>query len=79
MKLTKISTILASLIFATSLSTAATLVDLKGTKGLPDKELGAMVEKLSSIGFEAVGKNEHIEIHYNNKYKQKNLDLLNFY
>ena len=79
MKLTKISTILASLILATSLSTAATLVDLKGTKGLPDKELGAMVEKLSSIGFEAVGKNEHIEIHYNNKYKQKNLDLLNFY
>jgi len=55
------------------------LVDLQGTKGQPDKELGAMVEKLNSIGFDAVGKNEHIETHYYNKYKQKNLDLLNFY
>ncbi|MCK5854528.1 MAG: hypothetical protein KAG56_04855 [Sulfurovaceae bacterium] len=79
MKLIKISTILASLVLTVSLSGAATLVELQGTKGQPDKELGAMIEKLNSIGYDAVGKNEHIEIHYNNKYKQKNLDLLNFY
>jgi uncharacterized protein (DUF302 family) len=79
MRLIKISTILASLVLATSLASSATLVDLQGTKGQPDKELGAMVEKLNSIGYDAVGKNEHIETHYYNKYKQKNLDLLNFY
>ena len=72
--------IVASLIVVATLSYGGgTLVDLHGTKGQPDKELSAMVKKLSSIGFEAVGKNEHIETHYYNKYKEKNLDLLNFY
>jgi len=79
MRLIKISAILASLVLSTSFSGASTLVELQGTKGQPDKELGAMIEKLNSIGFDAVGKNEHIETHYYNKYKQKNLDLLNFY
>jgi uncharacterized protein (DUF302 family) len=80
MRLKKISTVVASLILSASLATASgTLADLQGTKGQPDKELGAMVKKLNSIGFDAVGKNEHIETHYYNKYKEKNLDLLNFY
>jgi len=80
MKLKKISTVVASLLLSVSLATASgTLADLHGTKGQPDKELGAMVKKLNSIGFDAVGKNEHIETHYYNKYKEKNLDLLNFY
>ncbi len=80
MKLKKISTVVASLLLSASLATASgTLADLHGTKGQPDKELGAMVKKLNSIGFDAVGKNEHIETHYYNKYKEKNLDLLNFY
>jgi uncharacterized protein (DUF302 family) len=80
MGLKKISTVVASLILSASLATASgTLADLQGTKGQPDKELGAMVKKLNSIGFDAVGKNEHIETHYYNKYKEKNLDLLNFY
>ncbi len=72
--------IVASLIIVATLSYGnGLLVDLHGTKGQPDKELGAMVKKLGTIGFEAVGKNEHIETHYYNKYKEKNLDLLNFY
>ncbi len=72
--------VVASLIMVATLSySSGTLVDLHGTKGQPDKELGAMVKKLNTIGFEAVGKNEHIETHYYNKYKEKNLDLLNFY
>jgi uncharacterized protein (DUF302 family) len=80
MRLKKISTVVTSLILSASLATASgTLADLQGTKGQPDKELGAMVKKLNSIGFDAVGKNEHIETHYYNKYKEKNLDLLNFY
>ncbi len=76
----EISKIVASLVIGATLSYGSgTLTNLQGTKGQPDKELGAMVKKLNSIGFDAVGKNEHIETHYYNKYKEKNLDLLNFY
>ncbi len=80
MKFKEIFRVVALLIiFATLSYGSSSLALLHGTKGQPDKELGAMVKKLSSIGFEAVGKNEHIETHYYNKYKEKNLDLLNFY
>jgi len=76
----EISKIVATLILSATFSYGSgVLADLHGTKGQPDKELGAMVKKLNSIGFEAVGKNEHIEMHYYGKYKVKNLDLLNFY
>ena len=76
----EISKIVTSLVIGVTLSYGSgILVSLQGTEGQPDKELGAMVKKLDSIGFEAVGKNEHIETHYYNKYKEKNLDLLNFY
>jgi len=76
----EISKIVAALMVGATLSYGSgVLVDLHGTKGQPDKELAAMVKKLNTIGFEAVGKNEHIETHYYNKYKEKNLDLLNFY
>jgi len=76
----EISKIVATLILSATLSYGSgVLADLHGTKGQPDKELGAMVKKLNTIGFEAVGKNEHIEMHYYGKYKEKNLDLLNFY
>ncbi len=80
MKFKQIFRVVTSLIVVATLSYGSgILVDLHGTKGQPDKELSAMVKKLDSIGFEAVGKNEHIETHYYNKYKEKNLDLLNFY
>jgi len=76
----EISKIVATLIVSATLSYGSgVLADFHGTKGQPDKELGEMVKKLNTIGFEAVGKNEHIETHYYNKYKEKNLDLLNFY
>jgi uncharacterized protein (DUF302 family) len=76
----EISKIVVTLIVSATLSYGSgILADLHGTKGQPDKELGAMVKKLNTIGFEAIGKNEHIETHYYNKYKEKNLDLLNFY
>ncbi|HHS91753.1 MAG TPA: hypothetical protein ENK82_00255, partial [Campylobacterales bacterium] len=78
MKLNVISKLLLVLFFLT-FSHAATLADLQGTKGLAEKDLKAMVGKLDTIGFRAVGKNEHLETHYYNKFKVKNLELLNFY
>jgi len=79
MSFIKFSKIVGTLLISATLAHAGVLADLEGTKGQPDKELKAMVKKLNSIGFDAVGKNEHIETHYYNKYKEKNLDLLNFY
>lgn len=62
-----------------SLSQASVLTEFHGTKGQADKELEGMVSKLESIGFTATAKNKHIETHYYNTFKEKNLDLLNFY
>lgn len=79
MKLKSISKLVASLMLSFSLSQASVLTELHGTKGQADKELKGMVEKLESIGFSTTSKNKHIETHYYNKFKEKNLDLLNFY
>jgi uncharacterized protein (DUF302 family) len=70
---------LAFLLLTTIFSFSSVLTELRGTKGLADLELKKMVGKLDSIGFRIVAKNEHIEKHYYNKYKEKNLDLLSFY
>jgi len=79
MKLKKFSKLIAILLLSINLSQASVLTELHGTKGQADKELKSMVEKLENIGFTATSKNEHIENHYFNKFKEKNLDLLNFY
>jgi len=79
MKFIKVSKIIASLMLTATLTQASVLAEFHGTKGEAGKELSAMVKKLEGIDYSAVGKNEHIEVHYYNKYKEKNLDLLNFY
>ncbi|SFV57493.1 hypothetical protein MNB_SV-9-599 [hydrothermal vent metagenome] len=79
MKVKTISKLIASVLFTLSLSQAGTLVELHGTKGDAGTQLTDMVRKLDTIGYSTVGKNEHIETHYYKKYKEKNLDLLNFY
>lgn len=78
MRLNSIPKLLLLLLLLT-FSNAATLADLQGTKGLAEDDLKAMVNKLETIGFRAIGKNEHLETHYYNKFKIKNLELLNFY
>ena len=70
---------LAILLLTTIFSFSSVLTELQGNKGLADKELKSMVEKLDSIGFLTTAKNEHIENHYYNMFKEKNLDLLSFY
>jgi len=79
MKVKTISKLIASVALTISLSQAGTLIELHGTKGEAGTQLTDMVRKLDTIGYSTVGKNEHIEIHYFKKYKERNLDLLNFY
>ncbi len=79
MRFNKISTLIASLMLTVTLSQASVLTELHGTKGEAGRDLTNLVRKLDTIDYSTVGKNEHIEVHYFNKYKEKNLDLLNFY
>jgi hypothetical protein len=79
MKFTTLSKLIASLLLATTLSQASILLELQGTKGEAGTQLTDMIRKLDTIGYDTVGKNEHIEAHYFKKYREKNLDLLNFY
>lgn len=58
---------------------ASTLTELQGTKGLAEADLKAMIGKLDSIKFKNIFKNERVDNKYYKKYKEKNLDLLNFY
>lgn len=79
MRLNRVSKLIVSLILLVSISQASVLTELHGTKGQADTELNQMIGKLESIGFTATAKNKHIEKHYFNIFKEKNLDLLNFY
>ncbi len=79
MKFIKVSKVIALVMLTVGLLEASTLAQFSGTKGDAGSGLTNLVKKMDSIGYEAIGKNEHIENHYFNKYKEKNLDLINFY
>ncbi len=79
MRLNNISKVLVILFLSTIFSLASVLTELQGTKGLAESDIKTMIAKLDSIGFRATAKNEHLENHYYNKFKEKNLDLLSFY
>ncbi|SHO80999.1 hypothetical protein MNB_SV-15-51 [hydrothermal vent metagenome] len=79
MKFNKILNLVTIFLLSLGISQASTLVEFHGTKGQADKELKAMIEKIEDTGFTVTTKNEHIENHYFNEFKEKNLDLLNFY
>jgi hypothetical protein len=79
MQLKSVFKLMLLVILSINLSNASLLTELYGTEGQADEKLKGMVEKLETIGFTATTKNEHIETHYYNEFKEKNLDLLNFY
>ena len=79
MKYKKILQFIVFFLLSVTVSQAAVLTVLHGTKGQADKELLALSKKFDDIGFTIAAKNEHLENHYYNKFNDKNLDLLNFY
>ena len=79
MKYKKIQSFIVLLLLSVTLSQATVLTVLHGTKGQADKELLALSKKFEDAGFTIAAKNEHLESHYYNQFKDKNLDLLNFY
>ena len=75
----KILKIIIMVIAGFVLSQAGTLTLLHGTKGQADKALKTLEKRFPGEGFTTAAKNEHLETHYYNQFKDKNLDLLNFY
>jgi len=67
------------ILILSTLSYGGTLTILHGTNGQADSELKALEKRFEDIGFSIAAKNEHLETHYYHEFKDKNLDLLNFY
>lgn len=75
----KIMKIITLLVVSVAFLQAGVLSHLGGTKGVADAELKALEKRFKDAGFSIAAKNEHLESHYYNEFKDKNLDLLNFY
>jgi len=78
MKFGKLSKVLAGLLLTVGVAQADLTADFHGIKGNADEASKAFLKKVDSIGFQWAG-NDNIQVHYFNRYKDKNLDLLSFF
>ncbi|WP_294953488.1 hypothetical protein [Sulfurovum sp.] len=53
--------------------------ELYGSKGNQEARIDALIQKIGSIGFSTVAANKHIEVHYLNKFKEKNVEMISFF
>jgi len=74
----KISTILAGLLVGVTILQADLTADFHGIKGNANEASKAFIKKVDKVGFQSAG-NDNIQVHYFNRYKEKNLDLLSFF
>ena len=79
MGLKKISQIVGALALSATFAQATLTADFHGIKGNANEVSKAFVKKIGTIGYETVSSNDNIQIHYYNRYKEKNLDLLSFF
>ena len=73
MKLNIFTKLLGTIFLTITVASASTLTELQGTKGLAEADLKA------KTAFKTIFKNERVDNKYYKSYKEKNLDLLNFY
>jgi len=78
MKFGKISKIVAGLLVTATIAQADLTANFNGIKGNANDASKAFIKKVDSIGFQSAG-NDNIQVHYFNRYKEKNLDLLSFF
>lgn len=53
--------------------------ELQGSKGNQEAQMDAVIKKLDTIGYSTVASNKHIEVHYYNKFQEKNLEMISFF
>ncbi|RLA66612.1 MAG: hypothetical protein DRQ78_04055 [Epsilonproteobacteria bacterium] len=76
----KITNIVVTLLLLLGFSQAAELTaELRGSEGNKEVELDKFIKKLEDIGYSTVSTNKNIQIHYYNKYKEKNVEMLSFF
>jgi uncharacterized protein (DUF302 family) len=78
MKLRMISHILAGLLLSATVAHAELTAELHGIKGNADAESKAFLKKIDAVGFQWAG-NDNIQIPYEKKFNERNLDLLSFF
>lgn len=78
MKFGKLSKVLAGLLVTFSVAQADLTAEFHGVQRNVDEASKAFLKKTDSVGFQWAG-NDNIQVHYFNRYKDKNLDLLSFF
>ena len=52
---------------------------MQGSEGNTEKEINDFIKKIDTIGYSTVAANKNIQVHYFNKYKEKNVELMTFF
>lgn len=79
MKVRTLSKIVAGLLITATMAQADLTAEFHGIKGNADAQSKDFAKKIGTIGFDTVASNDNIQVHYFNKYKEKNIDLLSFF
>jgi uncharacterized protein (DUF302 family) len=53
--------------------------EFTGSEGNQELELDALIKKIDSIGYSTVAATKNIQAHYNNKFKEKNVEMISFF
>jgi len=52
---------------------------MQGSEGNKEVAINDFIKKINSIGYSTVAANKNLQVHYFNKYKEKNLELISFF
>jgi len=53
--------------------------ELQGSEGNKEIEIDALIKKIETIGYTTVAANRNIQVHYYNKFKEKNVEMISFF
>ena len=53
--------------------------ELQGTEGNLEIELDKLAKKMGTVGYSTVAANKNIQVHYYNKFQEKNVEMISFF
>ena len=53
--------------------------ELLGSEGNQEIQIDALIKKIDTIGYSTVAANKNIQVHYYNKFKEKNVEMISFF
>jgi len=75
----KLKNSLLACIILTGLVYASETATFQGSKGNQEAQLDAFIGKIGDIGYETAAATKNIQVHYNNKFKEKNVEMISFF